>query len=144
MDAVIRELEHPETALAYAAVAELRPHVSSTADFCDRVERQRAEGYRLVAAFEAGEEDAVAAAGFRVVHNLASGRFLYVDDLVTRSAHRRQGHGARLLAWLREEAARQGCEQVQLDSGHQRFDAHRRYLAAGFDITAHHFAIRSL
>jgi GNAT superfamily N-acetyltransferase len=125
-------------------MAELRTHLSSPAELSQRVERQRPEGYRLAGVFVPGEDDAVAVAGFRINHNLVSGRFLYVDDLVTRSSHRRQGHAHRLLGWLREEAVRHGCDELHLDSAHHRFAAHRVYLAAGFDIVSHHFAIRSL
>jgi GNAT superfamily N-acetyltransferase len=105
---------------------------------------QRAEGYRLVGAFEEGMEDAVAVAGFRVGHMLAWGRFLYVDDLSTLPAARRRGHGRAVLEWLAEEAGRLGCEQLHLDSGvgPDRFDAHRLYLNVGLAITSHHFARR--
>ena len=55
---------------------------------------------------------------------------------------RRRGHGAALLAWLAEEAARLGCDQLHLDSGVglDRADARRLYLNAGLVISAHHFA----
>jgi GNAT superfamily N-acetyltransferase len=103
---------------------------------------QRAEGYRLVGAFEDGEADAAAVAGFRVGHLLAWGRFLYVDDLSTRASARRRGHGRALLEWLADEARRLECEQFHLDSGvgPNRFDAHRLYFNVGLGITAHHFA----
>jgi GNAT superfamily N-acetyltransferase len=103
---------------------------------------QRAEGYRLVGAFEEGTPEAVAAAGFRVAHLLAWGRFLYVDDLSTLPSARRHGYGRALLDWLVDEARRLGCEQLHLDSGvgPARADAHRLYLNAGLQITSHHFA----
>ena len=45
----------------------LRPHIGSESDFARRVDDvQRPEGYRLIARFVDGEEQAVAAAGFRV------------------------------------------------------------------------------
>jgi GNAT superfamily N-acetyltransferase len=107
-------------------------------------EVQRAEGYRLVGAFEDGVEDAVAVAGFRVGHMLAWGRFLYVDDLSTLPASRRRGHARALLNWLAGEARRLGCEQLHLDSGvgPDRAEAHRLYMNAGLQITSHHFARR--
>ena len=136
-----RELHAGETAAAYAAMSELRPHVGSRAEFVRRVDvEQRADGYRLVGAFEEGEEDAVAAAGFRLGRNLAWGRHVYVDDLVTREAFRGRGHGGALMRWLLDEARRLGCEQLHLDSGVHRHDAHRLYLNAGLVISAHHFA----
>jgi GNAT superfamily N-acetyltransferase len=106
---------------------------------------QRAEGYRLVGAFEEASPHAVAVAGFRVAHSISWGRFLYVDDLSTLPDARRRGHGRQLLDWLVEEGRRLGCEQLHLDSGvgAERADAHRLYLNAGLAITAHHFA-RSL
>jgi len=124
---------------------ELRPHFADEEAFVRRVDDvQRAEGYRLIGAFEEEEDDAVAVAGFRVGHLLAWGRFLYVDDLSTLPSARRRGHGRALLEWLAEEARRLGCEQLHLDSGvgPERFDAHRLYLNVGLAITSHHFARR--
>jgi GNAT superfamily N-acetyltransferase len=82
----------------------------------------------------------VAVAGFRVGESLAWGRFLYVDDLVTLPAHRSQGYGSGLLAWLRAYAAQAGCGQLHLDSGVQRKDAHRFYEREGMTAAALHFA----
>ncbi len=119
---------------------ELRPHVGSLEAFLERVEAQRRDGYRLVGSFEEGEDDAVAAAGFRPMENLVSGRFLYVDDLSTLPGFRRRGHAGSLLRWLEAEARRLGCGQVQLDSGLNRREAHRLYLAGGFQVVSYHFA----
>jgi GNAT superfamily N-acetyltransferase len=141
--ATIRELGPGETALSYRAMRALRTELADRAAFVHAVdERQRPEGYRLVAAFEHGEEDAVAVAGFRIGHNLAWGHHLYVDDLSTLPAARRRGHARALLEWLLAEARRNGCDQLHLDSGVglDRADAHRLYLNAGLVIAAHHFA----
>jgi GNAT superfamily N-acetyltransferase len=103
---------------------------------------QRAEGYRLIGAFEEGEPEAAAVAGFRTGHSIAWGHYLYVDDLSTLHDARRRGHGRALLDWLLEEGRRLGCDQFHLDSGvgFDRADAHRLYLNAGMVIAAHHFA----
>ena len=59
----------------------LRTHHEDEAGFVERVDEvQRPQGYRLVGAFEDGR--CVAVAGFRVIHNLAWGDTLYVDDLL--------------------------------------------------------------
>lgn len=140
---MIRELLPPETGLAFEAMRELRTSLSDEESFVRRVDEvQRAEGYRLVAAFEDRVSQAAAVAGFRLGHNLAWGEYLYVDDLSTRAEARRRGHGRALLAWLAEEAGRLGCDQLHLDSGVglERADAHRLYLNAGMVIAAHHFA----
>jgi GNAT superfamily N-acetyltransferase len=136
----IRELPADETLLAYAAMRELRPHVDSETEFVARVnDVQRPGGYRLVASFEPGDSIAAAAAGFRISDMLAWGRYLYVDDLVTRESARRAGHATGLLDWLRTEAERNGCDSFQLDSASHRHDAHRLYLRWGLSITGHHF-----
>ncbi len=140
----IRELMAGETALAYLAMAELRPATSYLATreaFVAWVDgRQRPEGYRLVASFAPGLAEAAAVAGFRRLHALAWGDYLYVDDLITLPAFRGQGHADALFAWLADEARRLGCAQIHLDSGMQRHMAHRFYLSHGFDITSLHFA----
>jgi GNAT superfamily N-acetyltransferase len=140
---VIRELLPPDTGLAFEAMRALRIDFSDRESFALRVdEGQRPEGYRLVAAFEEGEADAAAVAGFRTGHNLAWGHYMYVDDLSTRPKARGRGHARALLDWLLEEARRLGCDQLHLDSGVglDRADAHRLYLNAGYVIAAHHFA----
>lgn len=140
--ATLRELGPDETALVYVAMRELRPHLPSPMEFVARVNAsQRPEGYRLLAAFAPDVPDAVAVAGFRTLHTLAWGHVLYVDDLITRPAYRSQGHADALLLWLLEEARRLGCEQFHLDSGVQRFDAHRFYFAHRMRISAYHFQI---
>ena len=120
----------------------LRPHLAGGDAFVARVDEvQRPEGYRLVAAFEDGHE-AVAVAGFRILHNLAWGtRALYVDDLSTRPDARRRGHAGALLGWLRAEARRLECDEFHLDSGvgPERLDAHRLYFNAGMRIASYHF-----
>jgi len=123
----------------YTVMRELRPHIAQDR-FLAQVRRQQSEGYRIAMATEA---DAVAAiAGFRIAENLAWGRFLYIDDLVTLPVHRSQGYGAALLSWLREYAAAEGCRQLHLDSGAQRLDAHRFYEREGMTNAGFHFVVR--
>jgi GNAT superfamily N-acetyltransferase len=136
----VRELSADETELAHRALSELRPHFSSLERFVAQVnDIQRPEGYRLLASFEDGLEHAAAAAGFRTGHNLPWGFFLYVDDLVTLSSYRGRGHANALMNWLFEEARRLQCDQLHLDSGAHRHDAHRFYLKHRLDISSFHF-----
>ena len=137
----VRELGPGETHLAAAALLELRPHYDA-ASLVRRVdELQRVGGFRLAASFAEGEEEAAAAAGFRILENLAWGRALYVDDLSTRAADRGAGHADALFTWLGEEAERAGCEQFHLDSGviPEREAAHRFYFNHRLRISAYHF-----
>lgn len=126
-----------EIAACYPVMRELRPHIPE-AEFLARIRRSERSGYRLIRLKEG--DRAVAVAGVRVGENLAWGRFLYVDDLVTAADQRSKGHGARLLAWIRDYAVRQGCAQLHLDSGLQRLDAHRFYAREGVEKTGYHFA----
>lgn len=128
-----------EIRACFPVMAHLRPHLAEE-DFVPRVRRQASSGYRLALVEDAGR--VVSVAGFRLLENLAWGRFLYVDDLVTDPAVRSHGHGERLLAWLVAEARRNDCDQFHLDSGVQRHGAHRFYLRHRMDITCHHFALK--
>jgi GNAT superfamily N-acetyltransferase len=143
--AEVREVTAADTARTYAAFSALRegrPMMATADSFADWVnQRQRPEGYRVAGAFLPGKPDALAAAGFRIQHQLSKARFLYVDDLVTLPAHRSSGYAGMVFDWLVEEARRQECEQLHLDSGHQRFDAHRFYLKHGMIMNAHHFSL---
>lgn len=121
----------------FPVMQQLRPALS-VEEFVDRVRRQQEAGYRL--AYLQQNDAPVAVAGFRVLENLAWGRFLYVDDLVTTDDARSRGHGKRLFDWLLDEAKRLGCEQLHLDSGVQRFAAHRFYFRERMEITSYHFA----
>lgn len=143
MSAEVSEIQPPHTALAWSAMRALRAAWDDRAAFVARVDEvQRPEGYRLVGVFAEGDEEAAAVAGFRLGHNLAWGRFLYVDDLSTLPAARGRGHAGALLDWLLREAQRLGCDELHLDSGVQpeRWDAHRLYLSYGYAISSHHFA----
>jgi GNAT superfamily N-acetyltransferase len=120
----------------YPVMRELRPHIAEE-QFLPRVRSQESAGYRL--AYVQEPNGVVAVAGFRVGENLAWGRFLYVDDLVTLSRHRSKGFGAQLLSWLKEHAAKEGCLQLHLDTGVQRKEAHRFYEREGMTVAGFHF-----
>lgn len=139
----IREVLVGETRLVHEAMRALRTNYEGEQRFVEHVDEVlRPGGYRLLGAFVPGEEQARAAAGFRVADNLAWGHHLYIDDLSTTPDARRQGHAGALLGWLIEEGRRLGCGQLHLDSGvgPERFDAHRLYHNHGCAIYSHHFA----
>ena len=124
----------------YPVMRELRTHITDENDFVDRVLRQQKQGYLL--AFLESEGDICAVAGYRFLESLFSGKNLYVDDLVTRASDRSRGFGGELLDWLIEKARERGCETLELDSGVQRFDAHRFYFSKRMSIPSYHFRIR--
>lgn len=126
-----------EIAACYPVMLELRPHLAEKS-FVSRVRSQEKYGYAL--AYLSEHSGPVAVAGFRLGENLAWGRFLYVDDLVTLSSRRSRGFGAALLSWLTELAAKEGCNQLHLDSGIQRRDAHRFYEREQMKLASYHFS----
>ena len=69
----------------------------------DRVQQQMTDGYRL--AYIEAADIVASVAGYRILRNLTYGKFLYVDDLVTRADHKRAGYAGQLLEWLYEHAA---------------------------------------
>ena len=117
-------------------MAELRPHIEPET-FLARIRGQQRDGYRLLSLRAEGAVRAVA--GFRIGENLAWGRFLYVDDLVTLPECRSKGYGAALLDWLKAHALEQGCAQLHLDSGMVREAAHRFYEREGMLKSGYHF-----
>jgi len=120
----------------FPVMAQLRPHLVE-AEFVARVRRMQTEGFHLARLEEAGAVRAVA--GYRFHEKLFSGRTLYVDDLVSDATRRSQGHGARLLTWLQGQAREHDCDLLELDSGVQRFEAHRFYFRERMKISAYHF-----
>jgi GNAT superfamily N-acetyltransferase len=129
-----------DRARAFPVMAQLRPHLSLER-FVTQARRQTdAIGWKLVVAEVEGV--VVACSGFRVGEWLAWGKALYVDDLVTDASVRSGGHGGALLDWMIAHARDEGCVSFHLDSGVQRFGAHRFYLQKRMDITSHHFALQ--
>ncbi|MBW4469088.1 MAG: GNAT family N-acetyltransferase [Stenomitos rutilans HA7619-LM2] len=123
----------------FPIMLELRPHLLAS-KFVQQVQRQQQNGYQL--AYLDDQELVKAVAGFRLSECLASGKFLYVDDLVTRSSDRSHGYGEALFQWLINYARAHNCQQLSLDSGVQRFIAHRFYFRQRMEITSHHFALK--
>lgn len=107
-----------------------------------QIKQQGEAGYQL--AYVESDGEVLCVAGFVVGTKLAWGRHLYVDDLVTAGGHRSKGAGSRMVSWLKAHAKRLGCNQLHLDSGVQRFAAHRFYLREHFVIGSHHFSITDL
>ena len=127
-----------EVRACWPVMAQLRPHLNE-AEFVKRVGEQAREGYRLT--FIRRGESVAAVAGFRLMQCLSWGRFLYVDDLVTDEKTRSSGLGAELLDWLCEYARAQGYDRLELDSGVQRFGAHRFYFRKRMTIKCYHFSM---
>ena len=123
----------------FAVFTHLRPHLTE-AMFIERVRMQTAQGYKI-AYIESGGTIA-AGAGFRIANFLAWGKVLYIDDLITHPDKKRVGLGGALLDWLIDQGRQLKCDEVHLDTGHQRHDAHRMYLNKGFILSSHHMSLK--
>lgn len=127
-----------DIARCFPVMQQLRPHLVA-ADFVARVRRMQRESFHLALVEDEGAVRAVA--GYRFQDKLFSGKNLYVDDLVTDSTQRSRGHGRALLAWLIAQARAHGCDNFELDSGVQRFEAHRFYFRERMHISSYHFVL---
>lgn len=116
----------------------LRPHL--TADLLlELLPKMHIENYTLIFIEENGE--AISACGFRYLTSLFEGRYIYIDDLSTLPEARGKGHAGILFDYVVSKAKAENLPAVHLDSGHQRFDAHRLYLNKGMKIVYHHFRL---
>jgi GNAT superfamily N-acetyltransferase len=124
----------------FPVMHQLRPHVDE-ARYIELVLRMmQTDGFRI--AFVEDNAAVTAVAGYRFMEMLYSnGRVLYVDDLVTDQALRSRGYGQLLLDWLMGHARTNGCVALTLDSGVQRYDAHRFYFSQRMHISSYHFSI---
>ena len=121
----------------FPVFAFLRPHLDE-AEFVQRVEIQAREGYQI--GYVEVDGVVLAAAGYRVLHFLAWGRVLYIDDLITHPEQKKSGLATTLMTWLTEQGKQLDCDEIHLDTGYQRHDAHRLYLNQGFEMSCHHMA----
>lgn len=128
-----------EIAACYGLMRQLRPHLGSASEFVERWSRQLSAGYRVIALWH--EAAPVALVGFRIQENLARGRHLYVDDLVTDETMRGKGNGHVLMERLKEEVRAQGCTTLVLDTPLTNTLGHRFYYRHGFLATALRFTL---
>jgi GNAT superfamily N-acetyltransferase len=122
----------------FPVLAQLRPHLMQE-NFVDQVLRQNQNGYQLASLRQEGQ--VVAVAGFIISECLAWGKYLYIYDLVVDESVRSNGYGQKLFEWLIKFAKHHDCSRLELDSGVQRFEAHRFYLRQRMSITSHHFSL---
>jgi len=107
-------------------------------DYKAKMERVFAGGARMCVAVEGDQVAGVAV--YRLFENTFSGRQLYVDDLVTDERRRSAGVGRDLLGYLEQKARAAKFDNLSLDSGTQRAQAHKFYFREGLVVTSFHFA----
>jgi len=132
----IKHLSDPTPALP--VLRELRAGIDE-ALFHERLKLARAQGYRLVAAYDG--DIVVGVMGYRFTHDLFWGKTLFVDDLVASETRRGQGIGGLLISTAKEVAQAQDCDHIRLCSGLTRHDAHRFYEVHGMKGFSKQFAL---
>jgi GNAT superfamily N-acetyltransferase len=134
----IRHIESDvEVEASFPVMKELRPHLSDRAAYGAQIAQQRAQGYRLLAAWRDGA--IVGLAGYRLQDNLLYGRFIYVDDLVVTASLHRSGFGECLLQAARQQAVALHCKHFVLDTGLHMALAQRFYFRQGLLAKGMHF-----
>lgn len=116
----------------------LRPHLT-VESFLELISKMKDENYILL--FIEENNKAISACGYRYLTTLFDGRYIYIDDLSTLPEARGKGHAGALFDFVVEKAKSENLKAVHLDSGHQRYDAHRLYLNKGMKIVYHHFRL---
>jgi GNAT superfamily N-acetyltransferase len=128
-----------DVAECYPVMSELRPHIS-VEEFVPLV-RHLGNTTGLQLAFLRTHGEIKSVAGYRIAEWLAGGKYLEIEDLVSKASERSKGYGGQLFDWLKNLAARSGCKQVRLVSNVRRLDAHRFYLRKGMTLEAHYFSM---
>jgi GNAT superfamily N-acetyltransferase len=127
-----------EIRACHPVMQELRPHLGAM-EFEEQVKRLQAlHGFQL-AYLEDGEIMCVA--GLRFGEWLPQGRYLEIEDLVTRADARAHGYGGLLFDWIVEYARSSNCVHVRLVSAVRREDAHRFYRRKGMGMLAYYFSM---
>lgn len=121
------------------AISALRPNLTKE-NYLALIDKMENQTYRL-AYIEEENGNVPAIIGFRYMTMLYCGNIIYIDDLSTIPEARGKGYASQLLDFIIDLAQTQKLDGVHLDSGHQRYDAHRLYLNKKFKITTHHFSL---
>lgn len=127
-----------EIAECFSVMSQLRTSLKQDS-FVQQIESLQKEGYLLAVCKV--ESQVTGVAGFKIMNSLSWQKYLYVHDLVVHCDRRSQGYGQQLLQWLISHGKQQNCQQLHLDSGVQRFAAHRFYLQQYLEIKAYHFSL---
>ncbi|NMP16321.1 GNAT family N-acetyltransferase [Thalassotalea sp. Y01] len=130
-----------ELAAVADVLLQLRPQYTQ-ASIIAQIQKQRLSGYQI--AYVLANQQVLCVAGFVVGEKLAWGKHVYIDDLVTNEQQRSTGVGKFIIDWFKAYCIEHNCQQLHLDSGIQKFPAHRFYLRNRFNIASHHFSITDL
>lgn len=127
-----------EIAACFPVMQELRPHLDAEA-FEEHIGRLRdRHGFRLAYLEDDG---VVCVAGLRVGEWLHQGRYLEIEDFVSKGGNRSAGYGGRLFDWIVDHGRSQECNHIRLVSALTRDRAHRFYERKGMQRFAYYFTM---
>lgn len=95
-------------------------------------------GYRCIGAYDA-QGALVGISGFWIKCQFYCRKSIRIDNFIIDEAHRNQGIGAAMVAWLEEEGRRNDCRVALLDSYVSNHNSHKFYFREGFRILGFHF-----
>ncbi|WP_339075309.1 GNAT family N-acetyltransferase [Teredinibacter turnerae] len=122
----------------FHVLSALRPHLHADS-FVARIDRSKLEtGYTLAYFLE---NDVKAVVGFRISEWLHSGKYLEIEELITKEGERSKGYGGKLFDWIVQYAQKRGGNQVRLVSGVSREEAHKFYIGKGMAFEAKYFSL---
>ncbi|NQY43999.1 MAG: GNAT family N-acetyltransferase [Legionellales bacterium] len=126
--------------ICYPVISILRNNLTEET-FLAKIQTIRNSGYHLMYIPDQSSEMVISVLGYRIFDNLAWGKIFYIDDISTLPAYRNKGFASKLLDWSIQKARNSGCEQLHLDAGFDKQDAHRLYLKYNFNFSCHHMAM---
>lgn len=133
----IRELASPaHWRAAFPLVKQQNPNMTQR-EYSALLPKMRQAGYRCIGAYSG--EALVGILGFWVGHRFWCHKFLDLDNVIVDEKARSRGIGEKLVRWAEEEAIRQDCHIVGLDSYTTSHRAHRFYFREGYVILGYHF-----
>jgi GNAT superfamily N-acetyltransferase len=122
----------------YEVMKILRPHIKSKEEFLEKVTRmEKTNNYRILMVVQ--DDIILTLAGIREMETLFQGKIIYIDDLITRDEHRSKGSGKLVMDYIKNYVKEHKLNGLTLDSGVQRFEAHKFYFKNDFHINSYHF-----
>lgn len=127
-----------EVEACFELISELRPRLSLQ-EYLTSVKRMASTtGYQIAYLLDGNIK---AVAGLRVSEWLHTGRYVEIEDLITRSCERSKGYGGTMFNWIKEYGVSHDCKQIRLVSGIRRVDAHRFYERQGMVFEAKYYSL---
>ena len=132
----IRELTTEELPTILPLIEQLNPH-ADPAELRRKLSVMIPLNYHCIGAYLDGV--LIGVSGFWLGTRFWSGEYIDIDNVIVDEAHRSQGIGEQMIAWLEHYGTQRGCKMAMLDCYVTKHAAHRFYIRQGYDILGYHF-----